>query len=421
MSELNHGTSVDLTNGGKIKVIKELGKGGQGIVYLSEYLGQKYALKWYTQKYSDDFYNNLKFNIEQGPPSKAFLWPLMLTTKMNGSYGYVMELRNKDYFEFGNFLLAKVKFQSISAMIAAALKICDGFYQLHLRGFSYQDLNDGNFFINPNTGDVLICDNDNITEQGRATGILGKARYMAPEIIAGQSPDKYSDYFSLSVILFMLFYGNHPFEGKKVVSCPCMTEENERKHFGSEAVFILDKVDKSNLPVRGVHQNVIKRWPLFTKVLQEAFIEAFSKESIKNPTKRFIESKWNKIFKQLRNRLIVCSNCKNETFAEAEYVSTCINCGKPVEVKYSLQTANKEVVALSPKKNVFFESFENPVALVRVSKMNTDIWALQNLMNNNWVVETSDGKLKQVAANEIFPIEKGIKISFNQQVKGEIV
>ena len=27
---------------------------------------------------------------------------------------------------------------------------------------SYQDLNDGNFFIDPQTGKVLICDNDNV-------------------------------------------------------------------------------------------------------------------------------------------------------------------------------------------------------------------------------------------------------------------
>ena len=46
---------------------------------------------------------------------------------------------------------------------------------------------------------------------------------MAPEIVAGGVPDKYSDRFSLSVILFMLFYANHPFEGAKVVACPCMT------------------------------------------------------------------------------------------------------------------------------------------------------------------------------------------------------
>ena len=31
MSELKPGTSVDLVSGGQIKVIKELGRGGQGV------------------------------------------------------------------------------------------------------------------------------------------------------------------------------------------------------------------------------------------------------------------------------------------------------------------------------------------------------------------------------------------------------
>ncbi len=421
MAELTQGTFIDLTNGGKIKVMQELGRGGQGIVYLSVYEGHKYALKWYTQNYSDHFYNNLKENINQGAPSKSFLWPLMLTTKQNGSFGYAMELRKKDFFEFGDFLLAKVKFQSISAMIAAALQICEGFYQLHLRGFSYQDINDGNFFINPKTGDVLICDNDNVTAQGQNTGILGKARYMAPEIIAGGKPDKYSDYFSLAVILFLLFYGNHPFEGKKVVSCPCMTEENERKHFGSEAVFILDKNIRTNLPVRGVHHNVIRRWPLFTKVLQDAFIEAFSQELIKNPTHRMMESRWKKIIRQVRNQLVVCSSCENETFAESEFVSTCINCGQPVEVKYRLQMSKNEVIALSPKKQVLIGKINEPIAIVRVNKKNSDLWALQNLTHTKWIAETSDGKLKDIKPNEILAMEKGLKISFGQHEKGEII
>jgi predicted Ser/Thr protein kinase len=47
MAELKSGTLVDLTCGGQVKVIKELGRGGQGVVYLCEFQGNKYALKWY--------------------------------------------------------------------------------------------------------------------------------------------------------------------------------------------------------------------------------------------------------------------------------------------------------------------------------------------------------------------------------------
>lgn len=97
-----------------------------------------------------------------------------------------MKLRPKDYYEFGQYLLARAKFKSFEAMVNAAMKICEGFKALHLSGLSYQDLNDGNFFIHPETGDVLICDNDNVAPEGVTSGILGKARYMAPEVVTGK-------------------------------------------------------------------------------------------------------------------------------------------------------------------------------------------------------------------------------------------
>ena len=216
MIELSKNSIVSLVGGGTATIIKELGRGGQGIVYLVEVCGEKKALKWYLNAPDDKFYRNLAQNIASGAPSDAFLWPEYLTEKQQGSYGYIMKLRPQNYYEFGNFLLAKVSFKSFTAMLSAAMKICDGFMMLHRFGYSYQDLNDGNFFIDPQTGDVLICDNDNVMPQGEKSGIMGKARYMAPEIVAGGIPDKYSDRFSLSVILFMLFYANHPFEGAKV-------------------------------------------------------------------------------------------------------------------------------------------------------------------------------------------------------------
>ena len=46
MKELKPNEQVSLTNGSKAKVIKELGRGGQGIVYLVELAGQKMALKY---------------------------------------------------------------------------------------------------------------------------------------------------------------------------------------------------------------------------------------------------------------------------------------------------------------------------------------------------------------------------------------
>jgi len=232
MAELEQGTIIKLLNGKTCTVDSELGRGGQGIVYLVDYCGGDFALKWYTRDYSDSFYNNLKRNADSGAPSNAFLWPLAVTEKQKGSFGYIMKLRPRGYREFSDFMLAKVQFSSMAANINAAIKICDAFQKLHIRGLSYQDMNDGNFFINPRNGDVLICDNDNVAPDKTNLGIIGKAGYLAPEIVDQKTmPNRYSDYFSMAVILFILFYFNRPFEGKKIVTLEGM--QREAQEFGS--------------------------------------------------------------------------------------------------------------------------------------------------------------------------------------------
>ncbi len=410
MTELSKNSIVSLVGGGTATIVKELGRGGQGIVYLVEVCGEKKALKWYLNAPGDKFYRNLEHNIASGAPSDAFLWPEYLTEKQQGSYGYIMKLRPQNYYEFGNFLLAKVSFKSFTAMLSAAMKICDGFMMLHRFGYSYQDLNDGNFFIDPQTGDVLICDNDNVMPQGEKSGIMGKARYMAPEIVAGGIPDKYSDRFSLSVILFMLFYANHPFEGAKVVACPCMTESYEKRFYGSEALFIYDPTDKSNLPVRGIHQNVIRRWPVFPQMLRDTFIEEFSKEKLQNPSTRMIEQNWKKIISSVRDSLVVCSNCGEETFVNiSNSTDKCMNCGKDVDLSKRLVINNRSL-PLTNNTAIYIDEDNTPDGVVTTDS--NGFMLIKNVSTETWTVETPSGKIKTVAPNEILPVKVGLKITF---------
>ncbi len=416
--ELQRGTKVNLTIGSQATVIKELGRGGQGIVYLVEVGGQQMALKWYLNPPDNKFYKNLEHNITAGAPSDAFIWPEYLTKKERGSYGYIMKLRPNDYFEFGNYLLARKNFKSFNAMMAAAMKICNGFMMLHRFGYSYQDLNDGNFFIRPTDGDVLICDNDNVMPQGEMSGIMGKARYMAPEIVAGGKPDKYSDRFSLSVILFMLFFANHPFEGAKVVACPCMTEAFEKRFYGSEALFIYDPTDKSNLPVRGVHQNVIRRWPAFPSLLKETFIEEFNAEKLKNPQERIIEQGWQKIITQVRDELVICPNCHEETLLDLRAGKCqCINCGENVDATRQLKINNRNMI-LTPGTKLYIDNDNIADGEVDVFPKDNKLYIIRNLTTAPWHVDTPSGKVKVVEPKDFMPVLNGLKISFGSSIKG---
>lgn len=411
MSELKSNTLVNLTVGGQAKVIKELGRGGQGIVYLVELGGQQMALKWYTEAPDDNFYKNLQNNIRSGAPSDAFLWPEYLTLKEKGSYGYVMKLRPQGYHEFGSYLLAKVRFKSFEAIVNAAMKICEGFMKLHLNGYSYQDLNDGNFFIHPETGDVLICDNDNVMPQGAESGILGKARYMAPEVVCdGKKPDKYSDRFSLSVVLFLLFYCNHPFEGKRVLACPCMTEDFEKKFYGSEAIFIYDKDNDVNRPVRGAHNNVIRKWPALPSILRETFQKEFSKDCLKNPQNRMIEKGWQNVIQQLRDMLVVCPTCGDETFVEDANAPKCMSCGSSFSLSGKLNIGHRSIL-MTPGTKVYIDADNKPDMLVFSVPGDKFPVQINNTTTNKWTVETQSGKLKEIEPGQSMPLKAGLKVT----------
>lgn len=47
MAELKTGDRVSLVGGNSVTIKKELGRGGQGIVYLVNFDGKDMALKWY--------------------------------------------------------------------------------------------------------------------------------------------------------------------------------------------------------------------------------------------------------------------------------------------------------------------------------------------------------------------------------------
>lgn len=428
MAELKIGMQVKLRNGASCIVKKELGRGGQGIVYLVDYNGKDYALKWYLGIPSEAFYQNMERNVKNGAPSSKFLWPEAITEHQCGSWGYLMKLRPQGYEEVSQFLLGKVKFTDVNNLLKACLQICTAFQLLHIRGLSYQDMNDGNFFINPKTGDVLICDNDNVAPNGVSiTGIAGKPRYMAPEIVDKVSmPNVYTDYFSLAVILFLLIYVDRPFEGAKAM-CPCMTAELEKQLNGRNAVFILDPKDDSNRPVRGVHDRVIRRWPIFPKQLREAFISTFSKDAIQDPTKRVMDRAWQNILVQVRSMFVKCPICGEYTFVNIDQASSvCFECGKSI-AKPAMLKMGKYMCPLLPEQKIyqcqvsFDNDYEKVVGEVIRNPKDPNKWGLRNLSALPWTVTTSSGDVKNVDNNGVMPIMPGLKIRFTKDVTGEIV
>lgn len=432
MKEFQKGQRIKTVSDGELEVIQKLGEGGQGVVYKVNYNGKPLALKWYfgnKLNNADKFYRNIQNNIKQGTPTGAFLWPLEITEYFEGSFGYLMELRPPEYKDFSLFLLAKVHFANIEALINTALCITNGFRELHNRGYSYQDLNDGNFFVNPKTGDVLICDNDNVAPYGENLGIAGKCRYMAPEVVMGQKrPDSHTDRFSLAVVLYMLLFLNHPLEGKRTM-CPCLTEELERKFYGSDPVFVWDPANDANRPVRGVHTNEIKLWPLYPAFVRKTFEKAFSHEVMvgNDTTHRVIEKEWQEVFTTLRDLTIKCS-CGSETFIDPSQQSCrCINCGKSIE-RPPILKVKKYHAALAPGKKLYAchvqydsDDFKEAKGEVISSRNNPSLLGLRNDSNNTWEAILPNGSSKGYPNGQVIKLGKGIKINFGNGNVAEVI
>lgn len=424
MPELTINTVIELTNGKQCRVLEELGRGGQGIVYKVDYEGTPHALKWYISENKPAFYANLENNVKQGAPSPAFLWPLAISKRQYGSFGYIMKLRLQGYEEIGAFMLAKVRFLNPRALIEAALQICSAFQKLHINGLSYQDMNDGNFFINPQTGDVLICDNDNVAPNKVNMGIVGKSGYMAPEIVSKEGmPDRYTDYFSLGVILFILFYLNRPFEGRRVVNCPCLTEEAEMKLFGKGCVFIMDPNDDSNRPVPELHKNVIRRWPYFPRLLRETFIKTFSKEAIQNPTKRIMDKTWQQVLLQIRAQYVKCPHCGNMIFVDMDgQISTCLHCKSTIPRSMILKIGNYRIPIMEEQKIYKYQSQASmnvdlsEVFGIIIKNPQTGKLGILNKSGVTWAVILPNGEVRNVEDGRGLPAIPDLKIKFNHNV-----
>ena len=420
----------------KMVIVDLLGEGGQGEVYLVEYDNKQYAFKYYKYTPSLDFRYNLKNNIERKAPSNDFLWPLKLIDFENGNLGYLMDLRPKNYVSFISYLTGRNGFVNQNTLIKWCIKLCTAFKKLHEAGFSYQDLNDGSFFLDPNTGDLLICDNDNVTADKKNLGILGKMRYMAPEIVRGdktdgggvQMPDIHSDRFSLAVILFLALCLGNPFEGELLKQYDIVDEKAEYEMFGAKPVFVYHKEDKSNRPIRGYHTSVLKRWAYIPIYIKEAFHRTFVDGLVDRENERTTELEWIKYLTEYRDELITCI-CGHQYiygFKEKKINLNCPSCNIETRTLSILQIGRKRLI-LEPGKNLYLNhidkytsDYNKVIGVVIQNKNNPNLWGIRIDLENDIEVKDAVGNVKVISKNGVIPIVQNLKIKFNDNMIGEI-
>jgi serine/threonine protein kinase len=429
MNTFRPGQTVWLEIAGERCEIRELiGSGGQGQVYHTSINGQDCALKWYfPHSATDEQRAAIERLIHKGPPNDRFLWPLDIAVcQGHASFGYLMPLREPRYRGMAE-LMSRVVDPTFRTLTTMALELADSFLRLHSLGFCYSDISFGNIFFDPVTGEISICDNDNVAVDGEGSSdVLGTPRFMAPEIVREEArPNIGTDLYSLAVILFYMFMVHHPLEGRREREIPCLDLPAMKKLYGTNALFIFDPKHGANRPVAGVHNNATLFWNLYPGYVRDIFTRAFT-EGLHDPGARVRESEWRTAFTRMRDQIFYCHNCGAENFLADEgnlpgplVEQKCWFC-REIPVPPMRLLLGRHSVVLNQDTLLYphhldanrRNDYSEIVAEMVPHPTRPDVWGLKNVSGQAWTTVPPAGASVEVPSGRSVSLVPGLRIRF---------
>jgi serine/threonine protein kinase len=201
------------------KIIKNLGEGGMGEVYLATdlHLARKVAIKFLKlseQSNSDvlikRFQNEAKILASLNHPNIISVYNFGIKNNINF---IIME------FVDGINLQDAIKGKRFDFVESTKIlkKIVRGMSEAHEKGVLHRDIKPANIIISHNK-EVKIVDfgisknlyNDE-NKYTKDNHLVGTVNYMAPEIFLGHEPSVQSDIFSIGVLYFEMLTGINPY------------------------------------------------------------------------------------------------------------------------------------------------------------------------------------------------------------------
>jgi serine/threonine-protein kinase len=213
------------THLGRYRVVRELGRGAMGVVYLAEdeSLQRQVAVKTLLlpEEENSAERRNLEARfIQEAKAAGGLNHPGIITIHDLGREGdwlYIaMELLEgtelKDRMQAGPMPLDEAL--DIAAQVASALSVA------HARGVVHRDIKPGNIMLLVERhakimdfGIARMKSSDVRTQSGT---MMGSPKYMSPEQVGGHPVDHRSDIFSLGVLLYEMVSGQPAFAAENL-------------------------------------------------------------------------------------------------------------------------------------------------------------------------------------------------------------
>jgi len=422
-------------SGTELHVIRKLGEGTQGEVYLVEGPQGYQAVKWYKpEQATSDQRAAILYLVRTGPPfgaaGRRFVWPLDLVTQEgSGQFGYLMlRIDTLRFADLGEIWAHMKPVPNFSALCEVSYQLANSYRALHLSGHCYRDISAGNLMLDPVSGDILICDNDNVgvNRQSRCQ-VWGTMEYMAPEIIRGEAdPSTQTDLHSLAVLLFYLWVWHHPFHGEMEYQFHCWDIPAKKKVYGETPVFVFDPENPANcLPPDPDYAIARERWDYCPQDLKDMFLRAFT-EGLTDPGRRVTEGEWQGLFSAIKDRIVVCPRCRAENFLDTEGTAApCWHCHSsvpqppslvirrlPGEVAIALSngtTIRRRHISLSPAN----DDGSAVVGIVVPHPSIAGASGIRNATNIPWNAEFPDGSRSIVPPGRAVPLHPGTAITID--------
>lgn len=210
---------------GRYRIIKELGKGTMGVVYLAHdpQIDRKVALKVLRpdRVTSEDFVARfLKEARAIGRLSHPQIVTVFDVGEDKGTIYIAME-----YLEGKSFdKVVRSGRLTVPQSIDIAGQVAEALDYAHGKGIVHRDIKPSNIILTQGNKVKLTdfgiarIEDLSVGHQTQAGEILGTPIYMAPEQVAGKRVDRRSDLYALGVILYEMIAGRRPFTGSNIAA-----------------------------------------------------------------------------------------------------------------------------------------------------------------------------------------------------------